>query len=173
MIIIPINKPYILEVTPIDCDGNFKSGLSITYQIRKSSDNTLFSSGLLSEISGGTYIKSVTFTEENQYRVLYTSPSGWENGMDQILTEDADMSDIKVLIDQILVKVCKILGLSQSNYRLTEQIYDFNGCLLSAKISIYNTSDDTCNETSPIANYQMTAIYNNDNLLIDYKVVEI
>ncbi len=173
MTIIPINKAYILEATPIDCNGDFTSSLVITYEVRKSSDNILVFNGTLSEVSGGIYIDSVTFTEENQYRVLYFSPTGWENGLEQILTEDADMSDIKALLDQIVDKVSKILGLSQSNYRLTNQVYNVNNCMTSATISIYSNASDTENQVTPIAQYSIVAVYDSNNLVTDYKVTEI
>lgn len=171
--IIPINVPYILEVTPIDCDGNNATGLTITYEVRRSTDDVLIFSGSLTEETSGAYTASLTFTEENQYRVFYSTPSDYENGCEKILTEEADFTSIKDILDNILDKLCRVLGLSQSNYRLTDHVYSPDGCLLSANIHIYPTATDLENDTNKIQEYAMTAVYDTNGLLIDYKVVEV
>lgn len=170
--IIPINKIYYMEVGVLDNSGDFVTGLTITYEIRKSSDNTLFDNGTLVEQSGGAYVSSVTFTEEEQYRILYFTPTGTENGAEDILTEEADLTDINQILEEVLDKVCKILGLSQSNYKLSDQVYNSDNCLTSATITIYPTATDLANDTNAIASYSVTAVYDSNGRLIDYRVVE-
>ena len=171
--IIPKNRTYVLEIVVINCDGDFVSGLNITYEVRKSSDNTLITSGTLSEMSGSeTYIDTVTFSTADQYRIVYTSPTGYENGFEQIMVEDIWFDDLDTLLDTIFDKVCRILGLSQQNYRFTDQVYNSDGCMTSATITIYPSAVDTENDTNAIATYSVTAVYTLGRLT-DYKVVEI
>lgn len=168
MILIKKNKPYYLEVAVIDTSGNFVNGLSISYEIRESDSNTLFESGTLIE-EGNAYKKEVTFTSSEQFRVFYTTPSGYENGIEKIITHDGDMTDIATILE----KVIRILGLSQSNFRMTDQVYNGDGCMTSQVISIYENATDAENQVNPISRYQMTATYNANSQLIDYRVVEL
>lgn len=57
------------------------------------------------------------------------------------------------------VQVLRILGLSQENFRLIDQIYDNYGNLTSATVKTYSTANDAEDDTNPIAEYQMTATF--------------
>lgn len=65
-----------------------------------------------------------------------------------------------------------ILGLVQHNFRMTNQIYDANGNMTSAEVNIYPSSADATAETNSINTYYITAVYDGNNRLIDYKMIE-
>ena len=173
--VIRINTTHYLEVAVLQKNGNFASGLVVTYEIRKSSDDTLITSGTLTEATG-VYVGSTSFSQADQYRVIYTTPVSYENGFETLIVQNEDLSDISDTLNNIANNIIKILGLSQSNYRVTEQIYVSHGddiCLQSAVISIYPTATDTENETNAIARYQVEAEFDGDGKVTDYKVTEI
>jgi len=102
------NIAYKLELVVLDSDGKFTTGLSITYEIRKVLDNSLFASGTMTELSSVYYV-DVTFTESAEYRVKYVTPSLYENGFEDILVEDYDnfKTDVSALASQISVDAIK------------------------------------------------------------------
>lgn len=89
----------------------------------------------------------------------------------QELVTDVDYLVTK--IDEQYQLLVQIAGLSQKNYRMFDQVYDANGCLLSASIKTYPTSLDADNDTNPDFSYEMSAEYDTEGRLIDYKVIEI
>jgi len=80
-------QEYYLEVSIIDESGDFVNGLSITYNVRKSSDNTSIQSGSMTE-EGDVYKVAITIADTGQYRALYTSPEGYENYTEIIIVEE-------------------------------------------------------------------------------------
>ena len=154
-------QPYILQVQLLEDSKVFVTGQIITYSVVRSSDNFIVASGTMTELSN-VYVATVTLADLGQHRVFYTTPAGYENGAECLI----------VTID-INAYLKRILGLSQENYRLTDQVYNVDGCLLSATITTYPTAPDTYAETNPIAVYEITAVYDVDAHLIDYKVVKI
>jgi len=87
MITLYKNIAYKLELVVLDNDGKFASGLTVTYEIRKCSDDSLFASGTMSETSSVYYV-DVIFTTSAEYRIKYVTPTLYENGFDEILVED-------------------------------------------------------------------------------------
>ena len=173
------NTSHFLIVTALDKSGDFKSGLTITYEVRKSSDNSLITNGTLIN-TGSIYTDTISIANIGEYYILYFTPSKYENGLETLIVQTSDINDIQASLDTLGEKLCKVLGLVQSNFRLTNQVYDTNGCLTSAKMAIYNTASDTQDKLNPIAEYNVNATYDivviNDNdvsQLIDYKVTEI
>lgn len=170
---IDIGTTYYLETLVLDSQGDPITSLSVSYKVLKSSDNSLLDSGSLTHTSDGVYQGSYLFNAIGQYRVLYITPTQYTDDIETVLVEPVSNSDIYDLVK-------RVLGLSQENYRLTEQVYDANGCLTSAKIAIYSSASDTQDQINPIAEYQVSATYdvvvidgNNVSQLIDYKVTEI
>ena len=76
---------------PIEKQINDAKTLTITYEIRKSSDNSLFTSGTMIEVgSTGIYQTStVSFNNLGKYRIEYTTPITYENMIDDILIIDS------------------------------------------------------------------------------------
>ena len=78
---------YKLDLSIIDSKGDFVSGLIVTYAIYKSADNSLVTSGTMIEVgSKGIYQTSnISFSNEEKYRVEYTTPNKYENTIEEIL----------------------------------------------------------------------------------------
>ena len=82
------------------------------------------------------------------------------------------LSGISTSIDDLSFDVKHILGLVQQNYRLSGHVYDAEHRLTSVTIKIFNTKADCDLNINDFANYTMTAAYDINGLLIDYKVVK-
>jgi len=82
------------------------------------------------------------------------------------------LSDMNNTIIDISFDVKHILGLSQQNYRLSNHVYDDDFRLTSVTIKLFNTKTDCNNNVNSFANYTMNAAYDDNGLLIDYKVVK-
>lgn len=67
----------------------------------------------------------------------------------------------------------RILGLSQQNYKVTNQRYDKYTNLIYSIIKTYRTPEDCNNEINPIATYEMTSTWDKRGHLMGYKVIEI
>ena len=160
-----------LIVVLLDNKGDFKTGETITYEVRNSITNTLITSGTLTS-TGNIYTDSITISTLGDFYILYFTPTKHENGLETLIVQTSDINDIQDSLDNLATKLIKVLGLSQSNYRLTDQVYDTEGSLTSAKISIYNNASDTNSQTNSIAEYTINATYNINQELIDYKVTE-
>lgn len=65
-----------------------------------------------------------------------------------------------------------ILGLSQQNFRMTDQIYDVNNNMVTATVRIYNNNSDTLNDTNPLKQYAVSSSYTGE-LLTSYTMTEI
>ena len=146
------NTSHFLIVVALDSKGDYKSGLTITYEVRKSDDNSLITNGTLTN-TGNIYTDTISITDIGEYYILYFTPSKYENGLETLIVQTSDINDIQASLDVLGVKLCKVLGLVQSNFRLTNQVYDANDCLTSAKMAIYNSAFDTQNQINPIAEY--------------------
>lgn len=165
------NTSHFLIAVILDNQGNYKLSLTITYEVRKSADNSLVISGTLTNI-GNIYTDSIILTDIGEYYILYFTPSKYENGIENIIVQSSDINDIQSSLDALGVSLAKVLGLVQSNFRITNQVYNANNCLTSAKIAIYNSALDTTNQVNPIAEYSVSATYDVNNRLINYKVTE-
>jgi hypothetical protein len=170
------NIEYKLDLSIIDEVGNFVSGLTIDYEIRKSSDNSLVDSGIMTEV-GDLYVISYTFLEVGQYRILYFTPEGYENGSEEILvssildtalTEEEHNKLMETATEETLTEqsdiLRRILGLNQENFRIFNPTYDINHNLLSSTIKIYPTKADCLADTNAIATYSVIATYENENM---------
>lgn len=88
--------------------------------------------------------------------------------------------DIKATLDgepvdlnsDTLLILKTILGLNQHNYRLYNAQYNSDGKLIFCLVKLYNNKDDVDNDSSPFKIYKMTSEYNNQKLLINYKMEE-
>ncbi len=165
------NTAHPLIVVLLDNKGDYKTGETITYEVRNSTTNVLVTSGTLTS-TGNIYTDSINIATLGEFYVLYFTPTKHENGLEQLIVQKSDINDIQDSLDSLATKLCQVLGLSQSNYRLTNQVYNSNACLTSATISIYNNASDTNSQINPIATYSIVAVYNANNELTDYKVTE-
>jgi len=84
---------YYLELAIIDISGNFvtsfESGEEVTYIIKKSSDGSTIASGEMI-IDGNVWKCEWTPTIVDEYRIEYTTPAGYEDGIETLMVEDYD-----------------------------------------------------------------------------------
>jgi len=159
-------QTYKLELALIDIRGDFVSGKPVSYKVYKSSDNTLITSGSMTEVgTSGIYQVSVTLNEVGQYRVEYITPTKYENVIEEIFVVEADLSEIHTLVK-------RILGLSQENFRIFNPQYNAKNELTSGKIRIYNSAADCNADISPIAEYQITTVYEAGKRVSGYRVTK-
>ncbi|MBI3990960.1 MAG: hypothetical protein HY350_02310 [Candidatus Omnitrophica bacterium] len=81
------DKAHKLELMVLDDNGDFVTGITVTYEIRKAADDTLVTSGTMTE-ENKVYTAGYTFTELGTYRVKYTTPTTYENGFENIVVVD-------------------------------------------------------------------------------------
>ena len=108
-----------------------------------------------------------------------------KNETDKIQTIDDNADSIKAKTDNLpqdpatesnlnAVKtlVIRTLGLSKENYKLFDITYS-NKLLTTAKIKLYASKSDLETNTSPIAEYGISADYNGDGTCKDFKVKKV
>lgn len=86
---------------------------------------------------------------------------------DLLLTLSGEISSISTETD----KIQYILGLSQENFRIYNQVYDSGGNMTGASVSIYPTATDADNDTNPIATYTIAATFSGVECT-EYKVTK-
>lgn len=160
-----LNSSNVLEIMIIDNLGNPVPGLLVTYDIIDSLTNISYDSGSLTDLGTGIYKKSITWNILGQYRILYSTPAGYEDQIETIYVVEDKIADVTDLIK-------RILGLTQENFRLFNTVYDVNNNLTSCTIKIYPSSTDCDNDTNEISEYSMTSTYNL-GLLTDYKMTKV
>jgi len=92
-------------------------------------------------------------------------------------TKDTEIDAIKVQTDKIpsikteTDKIIQVLGLSQSNYRITSFTY-VGELLTEAIIKTYPTKGDVISNTNPIATYKMVATFDEEGKITEYQVTK-
>jgi hypothetical protein len=81
--------PGYLHLEVLDGDGKPASGLSVDYSVRNSANDAELFSGVLVE-SNSVYSKPITITTKGEYKVIYTTPSGYEDAMEIISVKSYD-----------------------------------------------------------------------------------
>lgn len=134
----------------------------------------------LSEIKGATFDEATDALD-----VLRDAVDGVAGSVD-LSTVEASLEEIKgtgfdtnthsleairTSVDEVREMSARILGLSQENIRITNQEYDENNNLVGSTLSVYENPQDVVSQTSPLATYELTASYNSDNRLVDYRIV--
>lgn len=82
------NQAHEFELSLLDTNGDFDVSQTVTYEVRNTSTNALITSGTMS-VQGDVYKFSYTFTSLGQFRVLYTTPTNFENGLETVTVVDA------------------------------------------------------------------------------------
>lgn len=91
------------------------------------------------------------------------------NSIETAISED-DINTITQSIYNNLSPTLNIIrGMVQHNFRFMNQQYDSLGRLVSGNIRIYDDADDCDQNINPLAEYIVTSLYD-DNNLVDYKV---
>ena len=129
----------------------------------------------------GTVVDNLTGSTSSEVYDLLQSVAGTVSLIYSDTTNIlSDTTDILVDVDTIITKIDaqsillnQIAGLTQKNYRIFNQTYDTEGCLTQATIKTYPTATDATNNTNEDYTYEMSASYDVDSRLIDYKVIEV
>ena len=91
-----------LQLEVLDADGKVKSGLTVTYSVRLTSSGVEQDSGTL-VYANGVYSKAVTLSTAGEYNVVYTTPAGYEDGVDLISVKD--YADYKADVSAVATSV--------------------------------------------------------------------
>ena len=142
-------QTHYLELFVTNNAGNPVTGLTITYEVEKSSDDSSVTSGTLTDVGGGIYKTAITINTLGQYRVLYSAPNPYSDEVEFLQVVDPASNDT----------LLRILGLSQENQRIYDQVYDNFGNMTFARIRIYPTATDVDNDTNVLAEYTFEASY--------------
>jgi len=145
-----LNTIFYFHLFITDSKGNPKTGLTVTYKIYKSNDNSIIASGTALNVGNGTYDGSYTFTEAGQYYIIYTTPSKYTDEIESIYADKEFAKQEELL---------RSLGLNDENKKIINPVYDANGCLTYAEVELYPSALDFVNNTNVLATYVMNATY--------------
>lgn len=159
---------FFLEISVTDSNGDFVTDLTVNYDIRNSDTNVSVVSGSMTG-EGNAYKIEVTLSTEGQYRVLYTTPSGYENAIETIEIIPESSTTIAEAVWNALISTHStvgsfgelfklVAGLCQSNYRIFNPVYSGTD-MTSATIKIYPSAADVNADTNSLASYLVTATY--------------
>lgn len=151
-----INTTYYLELFITDINGNPKTGLTPTYTIYKTIDDSVVSTDNLVDVGNGLYKNSYVFTTNGQYYIVYTTASGYTDELESIMVQNELAKEDTLL---------RVLGLSDENKRILNTTHDTNGNLTSALVKIYPSATDFDNDTNVLATYEFNATYNGSGLM--------
>ena len=165
MSLIQIDKKstYHLELFVTDVIGNSVTGLNIDYVIYKCSDNSVIQSGSLIDLDNGVYQESFTFNDLGQFRIIYTTPEKYADGMETIMVT-VNKAEQETLL--------RTLGLVQENFRLINPVYN-NGNMVGCTIKTYSTDSDCNNDTNALAEYAINATYSGEGNCTSHKSVKV
>lgn len=155
---------YTIELFVIEVTGEPSTGLTTSYIVYKSSDNSIVDSGSLTEIGDGIYTSSYLFDTLGQYRIVYNTPSGYTDEIESIfvVTESAKNSDM-----------LRTLGLSDENKKILDTVHDANGNITGATIKIYPSATDFENDTNVLATYEYSSSYDANGLMTNMGIKRI
>lgn len=149
-----LNTIFYFHILVTDLNGDPKTGLTVTYVIYKSSDNSVVNSGTLSDVGNGTYDGSYTFTIASQYYIIYTTPTDFSDEIEGVYA-DKEWAKQDALL--------RSLGLNDENKKIIDTVYDSNSNLTAATVKLYPSATDFINDTNVMATYEFTATYNAQN----------
>lgn len=121
-------------------------------------------------------LTGITINISNQLTGITNDINDMSNQLIDITNDINNLSDqltgMTYIMNIINEDIKRILGLTQENFRIMDQVYDSKDLLQSATIKIYNNSNDCDNDINSLAEYSMTAIYDINGRLTDYKVIK-
>lgn len=155
------NTTHYLEVIVTNTSGEGVTGLTINYTIYKSGDNSTVETGALNEIGNGVYKKDILIVNTGQYRVIYDTPTGYEDKLETLLIVDERAKESTLTTYDEYFK--RLLGLNKEYYKVLSLVHDVNGNLTSATIKTFDNAIDYDAETNPIGVYSFSATYDVNN----------
>ncbi len=119
------------------------------------------------ELGNGNYRASYTPNAKGQWLlcVYHNTYFPWGKNS-SILVSEKD-------IDVVYIISSRILGLSQENYFIDNNIYDVNGKLTFGRIRTYTNSGSVGTDNNILATYNIEVNYNVDGTLNTYSVSKI
>ncbi len=154
-------------------NGTPKLGLTPTLKVREVETGNLIVDGgsgiVMDEIGDGWYKYEFDGDDEKEYVVTC-------DGTEELSTAERYTfagTELNSNLIGVEDNITRILGLSQSNYRILNPTYDNKNNLLGGTIKIYPTATDVDNDTNAIESYQIQAEYNNKSRMTGYKVTKI
>jgi len=152
-----LNTAYFLELFVTDLSGSPVTGLSPTYVIYKSSDNSVVDSGSFIDEGNGVYHASYTFSALGQYYIIYSTPVNYTDEIENIMVIDRYARE-----DDLL----RALGLTDENKKILDTEHNSDGQLTHAIIELYPSAIDFDNNTNVMATYEYNATYNGSGLML-------
>lgn len=77
-----------------------------------------------------------------------------------------------IKLDTVYEDIKRVLGLTQENFLIKDHVYSTDDLLQSATIRLFENSTDCDSEINPMAEYEMTALYDSKGRLTNYKVTK-
>jgi len=152
-----LNTIYYLELFVTDNVGDPVTGLTTTFVIYKASDNSIITSGSLTDKGNGTYQSSYTFTVLGQFYIIYTTPSEYTNEIETVLVMEDYAKD-----DDLL----RNLGLSDENKKISDTVHNSTGNITYAIVRLFPSATDFDNDTNVMATYEYNATYDANGLML-------
>jgi len=119
------------------------------------------------ELGNGNYRAKYTPNTKGQWLLCVYHPTYFPWGKNNSIFVDENN------IDDLYVISTRILGLSQENYHIDNNIYDSENRLTFGRIRTYKNSIDVGSESNVLATYNIEASYNPDGTLDKYGVSKI
>lgn len=152
-----INTTYYPELFVTDLNGDPVTGLTTSFNIYKSSDNSLVTSGSLTDKGNGIYQASYIFTVLGQYYIIYTTPTNYTDEVENLLVIERYAREEEVL---------RTLGLTDENKKILDTVHNANGQITYAVIKLYPSATDFDNDTNVMATYEYNATYDVNGLML-------
>jgi hypothetical protein len=161
-----LNEPYPIRLLASDGRADLY-GQARIYDI----SGTMISTVSLTHINEGMYGGNWSPSLEGHYSII--AEFYLDSGHSQEAGYERSAENIE--INTIKPSIARILGLQHENARIDAQTYDGMRNLLTARVRTYDspTNADAGTSTGLVATYQMTADYNSEGLLIDWRMTKL
>ncbi len=140
-----------------------------TYFIYDNNGNNVSNNVLVTfqELGTGHYRATFVPTTKGTWLLTVYHPTYFPWGK----TNSIDIYDNDIDTTTILIK--RILGLTQENFHIDNNMYDSSQRLMSSRIRLYNDSLSIGSDLNILATYNISIVYNNDGTLQTYTVFKI
>lgn len=132
------------------------------------SDNNLIEHGNMSHISNGLYKYNFSTYDDNVDYIFQADGGETLLDIDRYQFGNNEIGQVtnqaNSISSSLNSELMIIAGLVQRNQRITDCVYDGNGNLIQSTLSIYSSAQDAELEETPIKQFRMDAIYNNNEL---------
>lgn len=152
--------------------GTPATGLSPTVDVWTSGGSQVVTGAPMTEVAGGFYHYDFTAYDETEDYFIRADGGVSLSDTDRYIAGTNEVGQVTSQLTLQDTNLSYILGLVQSNFRITGQTYDGNGNLTAATITIYPTAADVGLETNALASYSVSATYGGSGQLTNYQVVK-